>query len=103
MLSATPSKMAGRRLAAEDQNFIEPTVVKGLQDFGESELTYRTLTKVKPGKHLQTGRNLRRLIKDAFDERRIEIPNARRVLIVQNENGKPVAPEDLGADKLITD
>lgn len=78
---------AASRLQEQCADVLEPTVVKGLDVFAESELTYRTVTKVRPGTHLAVARQLRRLIKDVFDERGVEIPYARRVLIMQNGEG----------------
>jgi len=40
-------------------------------------------------------RELRRRIKATFDERGIEIPYARRVVIFQNADGKEMSPEVL--------
>ncbi|HMQ22625.1 MAG TPA: mechanosensitive ion channel family protein, partial [Planctomycetota bacterium] len=74
----------GERLGLGDGNVLEATRVMGLQAFGESELTLRTVTRVKPGSHLQVERALRKIIKEVFDEEGIEIPYARRVLILQN-------------------
>ena len=78
----------GKRLKEINGDVLEPTQVKGLQGFGESELTMRTVTKVKPGRHLQVERDLRKMIKEAFDEQAIEIPYARRVLIMQQPEGR---------------
>jgi len=81
----------GKRLNEINGDVLEPTQVKGLQGFGESELTMRTVTKVKPGRHLQVERDLRKMIKEAFDEQDIEIPYARRVLILQQPDAQAVA------------
>ena len=81
----------GKRLDEINGDVLEPTQVKGLQGFGESELTMRTVTKVKPGRHLQVERDLRKMIKEAFDEQDIEIPYARRVLIIQQPDAQAVA------------
>lgn len=78
-------KTTGEELKAENNSVIEATDIKGLNDFGESELTIRTVTRVKPGCHLQVERDLRKRIKEAFDKHDIEIPYARRVLIMQKE------------------
>ena len=78
-------KETGERLKGENDLVLEPTSVKGLDNFGESELTLRTVTRVKPGCHLPVQRDLRKRIKDAFDENGIEIPYARRVVIMRNE------------------
>jgi len=78
-------KTTGERLNVENDMVLEATSVKGLDNFGESELLMRTVTRVKPGCHLHVERDLRKRIKDAFDENDIEIPYARRVLIMRNE------------------
>ncbi len=77
-------KSTGEELKAENEMVLEATQVKGLDNFGESELLIRTVTRVKPGCHLQVERDLRKRIKDAFDAHGIEIPYARRVLIMQS-------------------
>lgn len=79
----------GQRLRAENEFVLEPTRVLGLDNFGESELTIRTATQVKPGHHLDVARDLRKRIKEAFDREGIEIPFARRVLIFKPETGSP--------------
>jgi small-conductance mechanosensitive channel len=86
---------AGRRLAASCSDVLEPTVVKGLIDFGESELRFRTVTRVRPGTHLAVQNQLRRIIKGLFDERQVEIPYPKRVLVVKNETGEhgPLGPD----------
>ncbi len=78
----------GKKLQQENPNVLQATEVKGLKNFGESELLVRTLTKVKPGHHRDVSFALRKMIKSAFDTEGIEIPFARRVLIFQNEKEK---------------
>lgn len=75
----------GEKLKQQNPNVQEKTEVRGLKNFGESELLVRTLTKVKPGRHRGVARELRKMIKEAFDREGIEIPFARRVIIFQNE------------------
>ncbi len=75
----------GTRAASQSPDVLSATVVQGVQAFGESELTIRTVTKVRPGRHAQVERDLRRLIKEVFDERGIEIPYPRRVVITRAE------------------
>lgn len=77
----------GRELKEKNSDVVEATAVKGLQNFGESELLIRTITTVKPGEHRQVQRDLRKMIKEAFDREGIEIPYARRVLILKDEEG----------------
>ena len=74
----------GEQIKAANEMVLEPTAANGLDNFGESELLIRTVTRVKPGCHLQVERDLRRRIMDAFDASDIEIPYPRRVLISQN-------------------
>jgi moderate conductance mechanosensitive channel len=76
---------AGERISEESPDVTEPTEVLGLADFGESELRFRTITKVKPGQHLPVERALRRIIKEEFDRYGVEIPYARRVVIMKEE------------------
>jgi small conductance mechanosensitive channel len=72
------------KLQERNPDVLEPLKVQGLKKFGESELLVRTVTKVRPGRHLQVGFELRTLIKKAFDLEGIEIPFARRVVIFKN-------------------
>ncbi|MGI9202478.1 MAG: mechanosensitive ion channel family protein [Woeseiaceae bacterium] len=78
-------KETGETMLRENDLVLEATSVKGLDNFGESELSIRTVTRVKPGCHLHVERDLRKRIKDAFDANDIEIPYARRVMIMQKE------------------
>jgi len=80
-------EQVGKEIKEKDPDVLEPTVVRGLQNFGESELLIRTITKVKPGQHRQVQRDLRKMVKEAFDREGIEIPYARRVLILKDEEG----------------
>ncbi len=81
----------GLQLKEKNIDVLEPLKVKGLKEFGESELLIRTLTKVRPGCHFRVAFELREMIKRAFDQEGIEIPFARRVLIFKND--KDVQPE----------
>jgi moderate conductance mechanosensitive channel len=61
-------EVAGQRLKAECLEVLEPTQVDGLENLGDDNLLIRTLTKVKPGKHLYVQRLLRRMLKHTFDQ-----------------------------------
>jgi moderate conductance mechanosensitive channel len=63
----------GQQLKAESLDVLEPTYVDGLENFGEENLVLRTLTKVKPGKHLHIQRLLRGRLKLAFDQQEIAL------------------------------
>ena len=78
----------GKQLKEINPFVLEPTRVDGLDNFGESELTIRTVTKVRPGRHLPVQRMLRKMMKAAFDREGIEIPFARRVLILKNNENR---------------
>ncbi|MEH2197125.1 hypothetical protein [Nostoc sp.] len=64
----------GEQLKENDLAVLEPTLVDGVESIGESNLLLRTLTKVKPGKHLQIQRVLRKIFTDAFMREGITIP-----------------------------
>lgn len=78
-------KKVGEEIKNEHDMVLEATSVKGLDNFGASELLIRTVTRVKPGCHLPVERDLRKRIKEAFDQNNIEIPFPRRVLIMQRD------------------
>lgn len=79
----------GGQLKDNNLEVIEPLKVKGIKEFGESELLIRTLTKVRPGCHRRVAFELREMIKKAFDQEGIEIPFARRVIIFENDKNSP--------------
>ena len=63
----------GEELKANEPDVLEPTQVEGLEKFGKEKLLLRTLTKVKPGKHLHVQRVLRKLLKLTFERQEIEV------------------------------
>ncbi|MBN3884517.1 MAG: mechanosensitive ion channel family protein [Nostoc sp.] len=56
----------GQQLKVDEPDVLEGTQVDGVESLGESNLLLRTLTKVKPGKHLQIQRILRKIFTDAL-------------------------------------
>ncbi|MDP5018182.1 MAG: mechanosensitive ion channel family protein, partial [Dolichospermum sp.] len=64
----------GQQLKANNIDVIESTLVDGVESLGESHLLLRTLTKVKPGKHIQIQRVLRKMFMDALLMEGILIP-----------------------------
>ncbi len=64
----------GEQLKANNPDIIEPTQVDGVESLGEVRLLLRTLTKVKPGKHLQLQRVLRKVFMNALQQEGITIP-----------------------------
>jgi len=80
----------GRELSAEEpyRSFIlEPLQILGVERFGESQLVIRIMVKTAPLKQWEVGRELRRRIKNRFDEKGIQIPFPHRVLF-WGETGK---------------
>jgi small-conductance mechanosensitive channel len=57
----------GQQFQSECPDVLEPTQVDGLETLGSDNLVLRTLTRVKPGKHLNTQRLLRAKLKRALD------------------------------------
>ena len=77
-------KQIGRELAAEEpwkSAILEPLQILGVEQFGESQLVIRVIVKTVPLKQWEVGRELRRRIKNRFDEKGIQIPFPHRVLI----------------------
>ncbi|MHC2994464.1 MAG: mechanosensitive ion channel family protein [Candidatus Atribacteria bacterium] len=72
--------------AEENKDIVkEPPVVQGILSLGSSEVILRIATKVKPMTHWGAERELKRRIKDAFDEKGIEIPFPRQVVYLRKE------------------
>jgi small conductance mechanosensitive channel len=77
-------KQIGRELSAEEPwkgAILEPLQILGVEQFGESQLLIRVIVKTIPLKQWEVGRELRRRIKNRFDEKGIQIPFPHRVLI----------------------
>ena len=63
---------------SKDEQFgpllLEPLQILGVDDFGDSDVTIKCMIKTLPLKQWEVGRELRRRIKNTFDEKGIEIP-----------------------------
>ncbi|EDX75412.1 transporter, MscS family [Coleofasciculus chthonoplastes PCC 7420] len=64
----------GQELNANDPDVLEPTQIDGVESLGESNLLLKTLTKAKPGKHLQIQRTLRKMFMDTLRSEGILLP-----------------------------
>lgn len=64
----------GQELKANYPDVLEPTQVDGVESLGESNLLLQTLTKAKPGKHLQIQRILRKMFMDTLRSEGILCP-----------------------------
>lgn len=61
--------------------------VQALTELGDSAVTARIIVQVRPGEQFQAERDLRRLVKQRFDEQGIEIPFPRRTVYVKQMGG----------------
>jgi len=78
----------GRELETKEpykSAILEPLQILGIEKFGESELVIRMMIKTVPLKQWEVGRELRKRIKNRFDEKGIQIPFPHRILFL----GKP--------------
>ncbi|WP_047985993.1 mechanosensitive ion channel family protein [Ornithinibacillus californiensis] len=72
------------QIASEDETIVEGPDVIGVQAFGSSEVVLRVIGKTKNGEQFAVERNLRKAIKEAFDQNGIEIPYPHQVNISKN-------------------
>lgn len=75
----------------------EAPLVQALTELGDSAVTARIIVQVQPGEQFQAERELRRMIKQRFDEMGIEIPFPRRTVYVRTEGGKATPEEEAAA------
>lgn len=74
------------KITKENVNIIEGPTVLGVSNLGESDVVISIIAKTKSMQHWSVERDLRKLIKNEFDNRGIEIPYPKRVIV--NENDK---------------
>ncbi|MEQ9618927.1 MAG: mechanosensitive ion channel family protein [Deltaproteobacteria bacterium] len=78
----------------EDKHFgaltMEPLDILGVDNFGASEIVIKCMIKTHPLKQWEVGRELRRRIKNKFDEKGIEIPFP-HLSVYFGEESKPVS------------
>lgn len=73
----------GRDLEGEESYksaILEPMQILGVEQFKESEIIIRMIVKTVPLKQWEVSRELRRRIKNRFDEKGIQIPAPHRIL-----------------------
>ena len=74
----------------------EAPQVQALTSLGESGIQARIVVQVRPGEQFEAERDLRRLLKDRFDEHGVEIPFPRRTVYVKREGDAPGDAADGG-------
>lgn len=86
----------GRELSQDPvfgQGILEPPQVLGVENFGDSQITLRIVTKTRPLKQWETARELRKRIKAAFDREGIEIPFPHRVVYSRTPSSSEAGKE----------
>jgi small-conductance mechanosensitive channel len=81
----------GKELAGEEpyqSAILESPQILGVERFGESQLVIRMIVKTMPLKQWEVGRELRRRIKNRFDEKGIQIPSSHRILFWEETDKK---------------
>lgn len=76
----------GQQWAEKNKDIVlEPPVVQGVLSLGASGITIRLIAKLKPMMHWAAERDLKRLIKNHFDSKGVEIPFNRQVVYLRKE------------------
>jgi moderate conductance mechanosensitive channel len=71
----------GRELDVQFDDVLEPTQIQGVEEFVDGKVVIRTITRVRPGRHQQMARELRKLLKLAFDREGIAMEPDEPVLL----------------------
>lgn len=82
----------GKEFMAEEAYrsvILEPPQILGLERLGESQIILRMMVKTLPLKQWDVGRELRRRIKNRFDEAGLQIPYPHRILMWGDPEKKP--------------
>lgn len=70
-------------------NILGPIEISGLDRFGESEIVIKARLRTKPGTQWAIGREYRKRLKSAFDDKGIEIPYPHRTIYYKEETSIP--------------
>jgi small conductance mechanosensitive channel len=87
-------RATGAELDAASDDVLEATEVQGIEEFEEDAVRVRTVTRVRPGTHLQVARELRTRLHAAFRREKIEFWSLEDQVMYHNLN--PVAELDGG-------
>jgi len=79
---------AAKEYKEKHNNIIGDPEYVGVVNLGDSDVVLRVVMEVKPTSQWQTERDLRQIVKEAFDREDIEIPYPRRVFIDAQKQGK---------------
>lgn len=78
------SQKVCEKMAAENSSIVEGPNVIGVQAFGASEVVLRIIAKTINGEQWEAERQIRKSLKEAYDEHGIEIPFPHQVTIHKN-------------------
>jgi small conductance mechanosensitive channel len=86
--------------AIPNATIIEEPEIWGVESFGASAIAIRLAVKVEPGEQWATSREIRRRLKESFDETGIEIPFPQRTVWLHEvtnevEPARVAAPDDV--------
>jgi small-conductance mechanosensitive channel len=73
---------------------MKDTFIAGVEEFGETAVSVRTVTQVHPGSHLPVARAMRRHLLAACAVHGVEIPFPHLVVIQQTPPTKAQPPEE---------
>lgn len=82
---------AGERLRADNPHVLADLEIDGIIAFGESTMTVRTSTRVKPGRHETVAAALRFLIKETFDRQAPGAPRKTLIPEIHEDHEAPAA------------
>jgi moderate conductance mechanosensitive channel len=74
------------KIVSDDERIVEGPNVLGVQTLGPSEVVIRVIAKTKNGEQWGVERQLKKAIKEAFDQHGIEIPFPHQVLVEKKKN-----------------
>jgi len=77
----------------ENATVLEEPEIWGIETFGDSAITIRSVLKVEPGEQFATAREVRKRLKPAFDRSGIEIPFPQRTVWMKQEAETPTRGE----------
>jgi small-conductance mechanosensitive channel len=73
----------------EQATVLEEPEIWGVQELGASAIAIRVVLKTEPGEQYATGREMRRRLKEAFDEEGIDIPFPQRTVWMHSVDSEP--------------
>jgi len=79
-------EQVGEQLRQENDQMVEPPVVLGVVGLEETRVILRMVARTMPLQHWNVERELRKRLKEAFEQEHIEMPYQRRVIVTQMDH-----------------